>query len=165
MKKSRINYFFVAVLLILVTLVSCDIRRKLKEEEQEKIANYLASNPDLAFQQKPSGLYYLDVVVGGGPQAETNDSAMVFYNMKSLDGKLFETNVGSTDTLRVLVNGGKLDVKGFEEGISYMREGGQALLLVPSKLAFGEEGKSVVGGYTPLLFDCYLVRLKKHSAR
>lgn len=165
MKKSRIKYYLVTVLLIMVTLTSCDIRRKLKEEEQEKIADYLASNPALAFQQKQSGLYYLDIIVGSGPQAEANDSAMVFYNMKSLDGKLFETNIGSTDTLRVLVNGGNLDVKGLDEGISYMREGGQAMLLVPSKLAFGGEGKSVVGGYTPLLFDCYLVRLKKHSTR
>ena len=165
MKKIRIKYYLIAVLLMMIALTSCDIRKKLKEEEQAKIRDYLASNPDLAFQQKPSGLYYLDVVVGSGPEAETNDTAMVFYNMKSLDGKLFETNVGSTDTLRVLVNGGKLDVKGLDEGITYMREGGQSILLVPSKLAFGGEGKSVVGGYTPLLFDCYLVRLKKHSTR
>lgn len=165
MRTNKFGNSIIISLFTVVLLASCNIRSKLADEEQAKIADFLAKNPNLAFQQKQSGLYYLDIVVGTGPEAEANDTALVFYNMKFLDGQVFETNVGTTDTLRVLVNGWKLAVRGFDEAITYMREGGQSFLLVPSKLAFGEVGISTIGGYTPLLFDCYLVKLKKHTAK
>jgi FKBP-type peptidyl-prolyl cis-trans isomerase FkpA len=169
MRISGFNKSVIVALLVGAALTSCDMRKKFREEEQAKIEDFLAKNPNLAFQKKASGLYYLDVVVGSGPQAETGDSAFVFYNLKLLDGQLFETNIGSTDTVAFPVNLGKLAVKGFDEGVTYMREGGQSMLLVPSSLAFGEVGtvnQSIsIGGYEPILFDIYLVRLKKNSAR
>lgn len=165
-KHIKRNLIFLLSLLI-VSITSCgdNIKRKLADEEQAKIADYLATNPTLAFQHKQSGLYYLDVVVGPGAQVQTGDSAYVFYNMKLLDGRIFETNVGSTDTLRVLVGANKLAVKGVDEALTYMKEGGQAFLLVPSSLAFGEVGISTIGGYTPLLFDLYLVRLRTNHTK
>jgi FKBP-type peptidyl-prolyl cis-trans isomerase FkpA len=42
-----------------------------------------------------------------------------------------------------------------------MKEGGQALLLLPSNLAYGKSGYyPYIQGYTPLLFDVELVRVK-----
>jgi FKBP-type peptidyl-prolyl cis-trans isomerase FkpA len=158
--------FFATMFLTLLT--SCNIRDKLEKEEQEKINSFLSENPNLNFQMKASGLYYLDVVAGTGKQAETHDSAYVFYNMKLLNGTVFESNVGTHDTLVFAVNEARLAVKGFDEGIMYMKEGGQSMLLVPSDLAFGEVGvskASSIGGYEPLLFDVYLVRIKKHSSK
>src|SRR5512137_169962 len=126
MKKHRKRNPILLSLLLIFSITSCgdNIKRKLADEEQAKIADYLAANPNLAFQHKQSGLYYLDVVVGPGAQAQTGDSAFLFYNMKLLDGRIFETNVGSSDTLRVLVGANKLAVKGVDEAVTYMREGG-----------------------------------------
>lgn len=168
-KMIKIESFTLLLVLLIVSMSSCNIRKKFDEEEQDKINDYLASNPNLHFQRQTSGLYYLDVVVGTGPQAETHDTAYVFYNMKLLDGTVFESNVGTTDTMVYVVNENRLAVKGFDEGVTYMKEGGQAMFLVPSDLAFGEVGVSTptrsIGGWTPLLFDAYLVKLKKHSSR
>jgi FKBP-type peptidyl-prolyl cis-trans isomerase len=168
MKKNSFSNLVLISLLIVTALTSCDIRKKLKEEEQARITDFLAKNPNLLFQKKESGLYYYDVVVGSGPQANTGDSAFIFYNLKLLDGRIFESNIGTVDTMVIPVNQGKVSVKGFDEGITYMKEGGQAMLLVPSSLAFGETGTAnqfiSIGGYEPLLFDVYLVRLRKQVA-
>jgi FKBP-type peptidyl-prolyl cis-trans isomerase len=42
-----------------------------------------------------------------------------------------------------------------------MREGGKALFLMPSKLAYGSAGYYSIPGYTPLLFEVDLVKVKK----
>ncbi len=169
MKKIAKAGNFIIITASLIAFLSSCIRDKLEEEEQKKINEYLAENPQLDFQLKPSGLYYLDVVVGTGLQAQTHDTAYVLYDMKLLDGTVFESNIGTTDTLVYAVNEGKLAVAGFDEGVTYMKVGGQSLLLVPSDLAFGEVGvstpKASIGGYTPLLFDIYLVRLKKYKSK
>lgn len=155
-------------LLFLIYFTSCNPDKKWKElEEEEKLAiqDYLSENDSINFELKTSGLYYHNVKVGTGPLAETHDTAYVFYTMKYLSGTPFETNVGTDDTLVFPVNEGWLSVKGFDEGVTYMKEGGNAKLLVPSSLAFGASGTYYISSYTPLLFDVELVKLTKYTGR
>lgn len=166
------NYFkyiiILCTLLFLIPFTSCSLDNKLKEKEQEEqllIQNYLEENDTLDFELKASGLYYLDLEVGAGLQAEIHDTAYIFYAMRSLSGQLMETNAGTFDTLIFPVNEGMLSVAGFEEGVTYMREGGIAKFLVPSGLAFGPYGTYSIAGYTPLLFDVELIKLQKFSGR
>ena len=126
---------------------------------------YLSDNDSIDFELKASGLYYHDVKVGTGSQAEIHDTAYVFYTMKYLSGTTFETNVGSEDTLIFPVNEGWLSVKGFDEGMTYMKEGGKAKFLVPSSLAFGASGTYYIPSYTPFLFDVELTKIVKHTGR
>ena len=151
---------FVAMILF----TSCDPSKKnddLEAKEKLDIQNFLSNNDTIDFELKTSGLYYYDLDIGTGPQAESHDTAYVFYAMQYLSLQIFDTNIETTDTLKVAVNEGKY-LLGFEEGISYMREGGKALFVVPSSLAFGSDGTYYVSPYTPFLFQVYLVKLKKH---
>jgi len=149
---------------VMIFLSSCNPNKNIEDleaKEQLSIQNFLSNNDTIDFEKKASGLYYFDLVEGTGAQAQTNDTAYVFYAMQYLSTQIFDTNIGTTDTLKVKVNGGKL-ILGFEEGISYMKEGGKALLVVPSSLAFGSVGSYYVSPYTPFLFQIYLVKLKKN---
>jgi FKBP-type peptidyl-prolyl cis-trans isomerase len=148
---------FITFLMLSVT--SCNPTAKFERQEEALILQYLASNPTLVFEQKPSGLYYLDVVQGQGKLAVKNDTAYVKYTGKFLNGTAFDSNVGTTDTLIFIVNGGYL-LPGFDEGISYMHEGGKAIFLLPSNLAYGNSGY-LMPSYTPILFDVELVKLKE----
>lgn len=133
----------------------------LTQLEEIKIQNYINNNPTLPFQLKPSGLYYLDQVIGTGSSLVTHDIAYVKYTGKFLDGEVFDTNVGKTDTLVFPVNEGWA-ILGFNEGITYMKEGGKATLLIPSILAYGPFGYyPVIPGNTPVLFDVDLVKVVK----
>jgi hypothetical protein len=127
--------------------------------ESEKIQNYFNFNPTLSFQLKPSGLYYLDLSVGTGPVPVAHDTAYVQYTGKFLSGNVFDTNTGGSDLVFPVAEG--VLIAGFDEGITYMREGGKALFLIPSNLAYGSAGYYTIPGYTPLLYEVVLVKVKK----
>jgi FKBP-type peptidyl-prolyl cis-trans isomerase FkpA len=149
---------FAAVVISLILLSSCNPTEKYEKEEAAKIQAYLDDNPDLVFQLKESGLYYLEVLTGPGPLAVEHDTAYVMYTGKYLNGTVFGTNTGpDDDTLIFPVYEGWL-IPGFDEGITYMREGGKATFLMSSDLGYGNSGY-YMAAYTPLLFDVELVKL------
>jgi FKBP-type peptidyl-prolyl cis-trans isomerase len=82
------------------------------------------------------------------------------YTAKFLNGNIIDTNVGTSDTLIFPVAENYL-IQGFDEAITYMKEEGKALLLIPSSLAYGTTGYFSIPGYTPLLFEVYLTRIVK----
>lgn len=152
-------------IVVTALLSSCDPTRNsvdLEEQEQLSIQSFLSANDTLDFERKASGLYYFDLEVGTGPMAEANDTAYVFYAMQYLTGSIFDTNFDTTDTLIFKVNGGKL-IPGFEEGMTYMREGGRSIFLAPSSLAYGATGNYYISPYTPFIFQTHLVKLVKHQ--
>jgi FKBP-type peptidyl-prolyl cis-trans isomerase len=144
---------------ILLALVSCDLSTKVENNEAEKIGEFLSVNDTITFTHTTSGLYYTDLVAGTGPQAATHDSAFIKHTILYLSGAVVYSNLETDDTLKVTVNEGFL-LAGFDEGLTYMHEGGRTLLLLPSSLAYGQYGYMGIPGYTPLLIDVHLVKLK-----
>jgi FKBP-type peptidyl-prolyl cis-trans isomerase len=153
---QSILLFFAAIMLL--SLGSCDPARKYEKAETEAIANYLSSNPADSFKLEPSGLYYMDVVIGTGRIPAVGDTAHVVYTGKFLNGNVFDTNAGGADLVFPVGEG--FLIAGFDEGVTYMKEGGKATFLIPSKLGYGTQGYyGTVPGYTPLLYDVQLVKV------
>lgn len=48
-------------------------------------------------------------------------------------------------------------IKGWTEGITYFKEGGNGVLLIPSSLAYGNNGQGSVPGGAVLIFDVKLI--------
>jgi FKBP-type peptidyl-prolyl cis-trans isomerase len=93
----------------------------------------------------PSGLRFTDLRVGQGQEAGLGKIVEVHYTGWLKDGTKFE----STDTCRkpMTFRMGAGDViKGLDEGIAGMREGGKRRLVVPPDLGFGKQGG---GGVIP----------------
>ncbi len=158
--KNYIRVFLLLAAVLFISLSSCDPGKKYEKDERAQIQDYLSKNSNLDFELKPSGLYYLDEQVGTGRTPVAHDTAYMFYTGKFLNGNIFDTNVGTTDTLVVPVDENYM-IQGYDEAITYMKEGGKALILIPSSLAYGPTGWYAIGGYTPLLFELYLVRIAK----
>jgi peptidylprolyl isomerase len=157
--KNLLKILFVVLPLIGAT--SCKSpEAKFEEEEAAMIQEYLTKNSTINFEAKESGLYYYEGVTGTGLSPMTGDTAWVFYSLYLLNGLMVESNAGTTDTLSYIVNKGIL-ISGFDEGVMYMKEGGKSLLLMPSKLAYGARGSYSIPGYTPLLFDVQLVKVRR----
>jgi FKBP-type peptidyl-prolyl cis-trans isomerase len=161
---------FISLLIILTvlsfTIISCDPSKKYVEQEEDQIQDYIKSNPNLSFDLKPSGLYYVTIQAGTGITPVKHDTAYLKYTGRFLSGNIFDTNISDSkiDTLIVPVDEGWM-IQGFDEGITYMKVGEKAQLLIPSKLAYGPTGYYMIGGYTPLLFDLELVKVKRGTGK
>jgi FKBP-type peptidyl-prolyl cis-trans isomerase FkpA len=164
LRKTITTPILLLATILFLSLDSCNPAKEYEKEERTKIQNYLDQNSTLAFELKNSGLYYLEVQAGTGRTPVIHDTAYVFYTGKFLDGTIFDTNVGTTDTLIFPVLEDWM-IAGFDEGISYMKQGGKASLVIPSKLAYGTYGRYPIQGYTPLLFDITLVKVKPGPAK
>ena len=158
MKKSLI--LMLLSIAILLTVESCNKTKQFEREEQELIDAYLEKNSSINFERKPSGLYYHELLAGTGRIPVISDTVSVKYTGKFLDGRVFDTNVGTTKTLDVIIGAPGL-IEGFAEGLTYMAQGGKSLLLIPSSLGYGTMGiYGSISGYTPLLFEVELVKVK-----
>ena len=118
--------------------------RKLAEENVRKGAEFLASN-----QEKPlvtttaSGLQYEDTVVGTGAEAKPGRNVTVHYT-----GWLFDNGVQGAkfdsskdrDEPFIFPLGGGMVIKGWDEGVQGMKEGGQRTLIIPAALGYGARG-------------------------
>jgi FKBP-type peptidyl-prolyl cis-trans isomerase FkpA len=158
--KNYIKVFLLLTVVFFVSLSSCDPAKKYERDERAQIQDYLSKNSNLDFELKTSGLYYLDEQVGTGRTPVAHDTAYVMYTAKFLNGNIIDTNVGTSDTLIFPVAENYL-IQGFDEAITYMKEEGKALLIIPSSLAYGRTGYYSIPGYTPLLFEVYLTRIVK----
>ena len=158
-KKYNSLAFLLFIAVILISLSSCDPSKKYEKEEAALIQDYLADHPDLNLALKPSGLYYSDTEVGTGRQAVTHDTACVRYALALVDGSFGTSNYEDTVTYNFPVDEG-WNIVGFDEGITYMKEGGKSVLLIPSALGYGRDGYyPYIKGYMPLLYEIELVRV------
>lgn len=157
--RWNVNFLFVVTAVFGLFHVSCVKEPNYSQLEQDNIENYINSNPDIPFTKKESGLYYHEVTAGIGEAIRVHDTAKVIYTGRFLNGAVFDTNVGG-DTLSFPVGEDKM-IQGFDEGVTYMKEGGTAILLVPSELAYGPSGYLSIPGYTPLLFNVKLARIAR----
>lgn len=158
-KRDLRAIFLSFTVLLTILLVSCDPAKKYEKEEKNSIETYLSDNYDLNFVLQSSGLYYYEVLTGTGITPLLYDSAYVRYTGKFLDGTVFDSNVTKSTPYGFIVG---QNIQGFDEGVMLMKVGGKASLLLPSKLAYGTTGTYGIGGFTPLLFDIELIKVKRN---
>jgi|SRR5664280_631378 len=160
--KNRIGLSVIAGIVI-ISISSCNLTKKYEKEEEANIQTYLTNHSTLHYEKKASGLYYLDTEVGTGAQVATGDSVFLMFNVYQINGTKFETNYGTTDTLKRIAGSGEF-IAGFDEAVTYMNAGGKSKIVVPSYLAYGTSGIQLPA-YTTLLYDLYLVRLKSNAIK
>lgn len=142
----------------------------MSKQEPKKIQKYIADNK-LNMSQTPSGLYYKITKQGTGEKPAEGDTVMMNYTVKFTNNKLLETNVKDVAVKNnkvvpmmqykpiPIVVGARGAIPGIVEGLELLNKGGEATLLIPSKLAYGEQGSGTIGPYTPLVFDVEVVNI------
>lgn len=120
-------------------------------------ADELAIDP-LAMSRTSSGILVEDRIEGVGSEADRNDRVDVRYTAYFPDGRILDTNLlGDGEPLRFRL-GTREVVRGWDEGIPGMQEGGVRVMVVPSALAYGRQG---IPGTVPadqvLVFEIQLV--------
>jgi FKBP-type peptidyl-prolyl cis-trans isomerase FkpA len=150
----------VIMVLILIFAVSCEEEDDTNKEEL--MIEAFIQERGITAEPTESGLYYIELEPGIGIVPGLGDTAVVNYKGMFLNGRVFDYSLGE-DTYEVVVGVSGV-IAGWHEGLSYMKEGAKAWLLIPSNLAYGAAGRGSIPGYTPLLFEIELKRVKPGSA-
>lgn len=151
---------------------------KLKGQEGAIIDKYIKAN-NITARSTPSGLRYIVKSAGTKPRPLTGDTVYVNYTGRTLEGKVFDSSVAADakagglnqpgrtyEPISFALGTGKV-IKGWDEGLAMMNEGGKARFIVPSALAYGEQGAGAdIKPYSTLIFDVELVKVVrvKHAA-
>ena len=87
----------------------------------------------------PSGLTYLITKKGTGPLLKAGDTVILNYTGTLTDGVKFDSSHDRNQPLAFKLGGGRV-IKGWDEGVSKLRVGDHAILVIPGKLAYGPTG-------------------------
>lgn len=125
--------------------------------EDSLMQNYIAKNK-IKVAPTASGLFFISKKAGKGVQATAGKKVSVHYVGKLLDGTEFDNSVKRGEPIEFVLGQGQV-IPGWDEGIAMMKEGEKAVLLIPSKLAYGERGNQAIPPCAPLVFDVELVKV------
>jgi len=109
-----------------------------------------------AMTKTDTGLYYQDLVVGTGVQAEPGDTLTVHYTGWLHDGTQFDSSVDRDQPFQFILGIGQV-IPGWDEGVEGMQAGGKRKLVVPSDLGYGPVRNGPIPGNSTLVFDVELL--------
>lgn len=139
-----------------------------KKGESGKFKSYIQSK-GLKPTVTASGLNYVITKAGAGVNAKAGDTVKVNYTGMFLGGKVFDTSYPDVakkagtfnpqrpyEPLKMQVGLGQ-SIPGFDEGLMLLPKGTKATLILPSSLAYGEQGNQGIPPFTPLVFEVEIV--------
>lgn len=107
--------------------------------------------------QPPTSLFSADIVKGGGATAGAGATVTVHYTLMAWStGKIVESSWTSGQTATFPLSG---VIKGWQDGIPGMREGGRRLLIVPPALGYGATAQGPIAANETLVFVVDLVKV------
>ncbi len=147
-----------------------------KGKEPIQIQKYITDSK-LNFTKTASGLYYIVTKPGAGALPAVGDSVSVNYTGKFVNGKVFDTSnkaeaekgkifnpMNPYQPIKVAV-GQRQVIPGWDEGLQLFNKGTKLTLIVPSSLAYGQQGNPpTIAPFTPLVFDMEITDIKHPSA-
>lgn len=145
--------FFISLFLLFNMIISCNKEEYSLEIETEERDKFIEDN-NITTEPTASGLYYIETLEGSGRIPVPGDIVEVIYKGTFLDGEEFDSGTFSFEL------GVRKVIRGWDEGIAYMKEGGKAILIIPSTLGYGIYGSGKIQPYTTLRFEVELIDIR-----
>jgi FKBP-type peptidyl-prolyl cis-trans isomerase len=168
MRIRLLNLFLVVTALVTV-VASCKTPtgQAQRDLEQEYLSKYIAKyHPTVT--PKSSGLYFIETKAGAATDSliKAGDLVKVFYRGYLIedndttgiqDGYEFDAS-GEYEPFSFTV-GAATVITGWDEAMTYMKEGSEAKLIIPSKLAYSGTAQTYIPAYSPLVFYVKVVKV------
>lgn len=144
---------YLLIFLSLFIFISCskDDDDTFEPQTEADIIQYIEAN-NLNATRSDSGLYYVINNEGTGIRPTSTSNVTVAYKGYLLDGTVFDQSNSNGISF-----GLNQVIKGWTEGITYFKEGGEGVLLIPSNLGYGNNGQGSIPGGAVLVFDIELL--------
>lgn len=109
-----------------------------------------------------SGLQYKVLKEGAGPMPKASDTVKVHYRGTLVDGTEFDSSFKRNEPAVFPLNG---VIKGWTEALQLMKVGSKWQIVLPSSLAYGEQGAGqLIGPNATLIFEVELLGIEKSAA-
>ncbi|MDB5018066.1 MAG: FKBP-type peptidyl-prolyl cis-trans isomerase [Mucilaginibacter sp.] len=153
-----------------------DFIADIKTAENTGSAKYITDHK-LIVKTTPSGLKYVITKPSLKRKPLKGDTVLVNYTGRTVDDKVFDSSIeadakaaglqqpGRTyEPIQVVVGTGGV-IPGWDEGLLLLNEGSKATFIIPSGLAYGEQGQGDIRPFSTLVFNVELVKVKpiKHA--
>jgi FKBP-type peptidyl-prolyl cis-trans isomerase len=116
---------------------------KKSEGEKAKSKGFLEKMAkEKGAEVSPTGLIYIPLREGTGPQPSSTDSIKAHYEGKLLDGTKFDSSYDRGQPTDFGLAAGI--IKCWSEGIPKIKVGGKARLICPSEIGYGDEGRGKI---------------------
>jgi len=125
------------------------------EKEQQLLQEYLAGLVKNGYNVDTTslGVYYVKITAGTGSFPVEGDTLSVKYVGYLMDGSVFDHSFySSADSSWTYVHKVNKTLAAWEEMMGRMNKGTKMEFIVPSALAYGATGASVVPPYSSLIF-------------
>ncbi|MBP7826140.1 MAG: Outer membrane protein MIP precursor [Verrucomicrobia bacterium ADurb.Bin118] len=107
-----------------------------------------------------SGLQYKVLKTGTGKSPKATDIVKVHYHGTLIDGTVFDSSVQRGEPVSFPVEG---VIPGWVEALQLMKEGDKWQLVIPAKLAYGEQGAGgPIGPNSTLIFEVELLAIESN---
>ncbi|QQY83821.1 FKBP-type peptidyl-prolyl cis-trans isomerase [Tamlana sp. s12] len=144
------QFLFICALVLFTACEKDEAPKDYSAENDAEIQAYLSEN-NLDAKKSGTGLYYIIEDQGTGAVPQADDRVKVAYKGYFTDGTVFEENEeGISIPLNYLI-------RGWVEGLGYMKEGGKGTLIIPAHLAYGDEDKGDIPRGSVIIFDVELI--------
>jgi len=142
--------------LLFALIISCNEVKKKQQldfriDNESEIESYLKDN-NLTAEKSTTGLYYIINNSGTGAQPVGSSNVTVAYK-----GYFTNKSVFDESDAEGISFGLQQVIPGWTEGITYFKEGGNGLLLVPSHLGYGSRDTRGIPGGSVLVFEVGLI--------
>ncbi|MBK9105611.1 MAG: FKBP-type peptidyl-prolyl cis-trans isomerase [Saprospiraceae bacterium] len=146
--KSNSLTFILCLLAGTFSIISCN-KEDQPEIDQQLIEDFIAEH-NLDADSTSSGLYYVIDVPGSADHPTLSDEVTVSYVGFLLNGDIFDSAPNITFPLNQVI-------AGWQEGIPLFGRGGKGLLIIPSRLAYGEQARVGIPANSVLAFEINLI--------
>ena len=129
------------------------------ETEREILESYL-KNANITVKPSKSGLYFIENKKSAkGTTPKTGQKVVIHYTATFITGEVFDSSLERGDPFEFELGDNQV-IPGLEEGVSRMRVGEKATLIIPSELAYGKEQYQMIPPYSTLIFELELLNIK-----
>jgi FKBP-type peptidyl-prolyl cis-trans isomerase FkpA len=157
LSSKKINMKYPLLALVVTLFLACDNNSNgnrsvdYKIQNEQEITTYI-NEKNLTAQKSDSGLYYVINEEGTGDQPSSNSNVTVAYKGSFINGSVFDESNSDGISFNL-----QQVIKGWTEGITYFKEGGSGVLLVPAHLGYGNNDTRGIPGGSVLIFEIKLI--------